>query len=82
MNCAYNSDLAAHTTRRTTPAPDLHQSTLRRMRHFCSAGLQPQGLVELHFRDWLCIETRIVQQPIMPEFRRQDSRLVKFLFPM
>ena len=30
MHNAYNPDLAHHTTHRTTPAPDTHQSTLRR----------------------------------------------------
>ena len=33
-----------------------------------SAGLPPQCLVELQFRDRLCIDTRIVQQPIIPGF--------------
>ena len=32
MHTAYNPDLAAHTTRRTTPAPRPHQSTLRSSR--------------------------------------------------
>jgi len=31
MHIAYNPDLAARTTSRTTPVPDPHQSTLRRM---------------------------------------------------
>jgi len=47
-----------------------------------SAGLPPQCLVKLQFRYRLCIDTRIVQQPIMPGFRSQVCRLVKFLFPM
>jgi hypothetical protein len=51
MQTAYNPELADHTTRRTTPAPDLHQSTLRRMCHFYNAGLPPQSLVELQFWD-------------------------------
>ena len=51
------------------------------MCHLYSAGL-PRCLVKLQFRDRLCIDTRIVQQPLMPEFRRQVCRLVKFLFPM
>jgi hypothetical protein len=71
MHNAYNPDLAAHTARRTTPVPDPHQSTLRRMCHLCSAGLPPQCLVEIQFRDRLSIDTRIVQQPIMPGFRFQ-----------
>ena len=41
------------------------------MYRFCSAGLQPQCLVELQFRDWLCIDTRIVQQPLISGFRSQ-----------
>ncbi len=82
MHNACNTDLAAHTTRRTTPVPDPHQCTLRRMCHLYSAGLPPQCLVELQFRDWLCIDTRIVQQPLMPGFRSQVWRLVNFLFPM
>ncbi len=69
MHIAYNPELAAHTTHRTTPAPDPHQSAVRRMCHFCSAGLPPQCLVKLKFRYQLCIDTRIVQQPIMPSFR-------------
>ncbi len=77
MHTAYNPELAAHTTRRTTPVPDPHQSALRRMCHLYSAGLPPQCLVELQFRDRLCIETRIVPQPFMPSFRSQVCRLVK-----
>ena len=42
-----------------------------------SAGLPPQCLVELQFRYRLCIDTRVVQQPIMPGFRCQVCRLVK-----
>jgi len=80
MHNAYNPDLAAHTARRTTPVPDPHQSTLRRMCHFYIAGLPPQFLVELQFWDRLCIETRIVQQPIMPGLRSQVCRLVKLKF--
>ncbi len=82
MHNACNTDLADHTTHRTKPAPDPHQSTLRRMCHLYIAGLQPQCLVELQFRFRLCIDTRIVQQPIMPGFRSQVCRLVKFLVPM
>ncbi len=51
MHTGYNPELADHTTRRTTPAPGLHQSTLRRMCHFYNAGLPPQSLVELQVRD-------------------------------
>ena len=82
MHCAYNSDLASRTTRRTTPVPNPHQSALRRMRQFCSAGLQPQCLVELQFRFRLSIDTRTMQQSLMPGFRCQVWRLVNFLFPM
>ena len=80
IHTAYNPDLADHTTRRTTPTPDPHQSARRRMCHLYSAGLPPQWLVELQFRDRLCIDTRIVPQPIMPGFRSQACRLVKLKF--
>ena len=40
------------------------------MCHSYSAGLPPQCLVVLQFRDRVCIDTRIVQQPIMPSFYR------------
>ncbi len=80
MHIAYNPDLAAHTTHRTTPAPDPHQSTLRRMCHLYSAGLSPQCLVKLQFRGRLCIDTGIVQQPIMPGSSSQVCRLVKLKF--
>ena len=50
------------------------------MCHLYSAGLPPQCLVELQFRDRLCIDTRIVQQPIMPGFHSQVCRLVKLKF--
>ena len=68
MHTACNPDLAVYTTHRTNLVPDPHQSTLRRMCHLCSAGLPPQCLVELRFRDQLCIDTHIVQQLIMNEF--------------
>ncbi len=47
---------------------------------FYSAGFLPQCLVELQFRDRLCINTRILQQPIMPGFGCQVCRLVKLKF--
>ena len=50
------------------------------MCHLYIAGLQPQCLVELQFQDRLCIDTRTVQQPIMPGFRSQDCRLVELQF--
>ena len=62
LHTACNTDLAAHTTHRTTPAPDPHQSTLRRMCHLYSAGLPPNCLVELQFRDRLCAQVRMVDQ--------------------
>ena len=80
FHTACNPDLAHHTTRHTKPAPGPHQSTLLRMCHLYSARLPPQCLVELQFRDRLCIDTRIVQQPIMPGFRSQVCRLVKLKF--
>ena len=80
MDTAHNPDLAAHTTRRTKPAPDPHLSTLRRMCDLYSAGLPPHCLVKLQFRYRLCIHTRIVPQPIMPGFRSPVRRLVKLKF--
>ena len=80
MHTAYNPDLAHHTTHRTTPAPGPHQSMLRRMCHLYSAGLPPQCLVVLQFRDRLCIDSRIVQQSLMQGFRYQVRRLVKIKF--
>ena len=71
MHTAYNTDLAHHTTHRAKPAPSPHQSTLRRRCHPYSARLPPQCLVELQFWYRLCLDTRIVQQPIMPGFRSQ-----------
>ena len=80
LHTACKPALAAHTTRRTTPAPGPHQSPLRRMCHRYSAGLPPQCLVQLQFRDRLCIDNRNVPQPIMPGFRCQVCRLVKLKF--
>ena len=68
MHSAYNPELAAQTTDRTVTAPDPHQSALRRICHLHSAGLQARCLIKLQFRDWLSIDTGVVQQPIMPEF--------------
>ena len=42
-----------------------------------SAGLPLQCLVKLQFRYRLCIDTSVVQHPIMPGFRSQVCRLVK-----
>ena len=50
------------------------------MCHIYRGGLPPQCLVELQFRDRLCIDISIVQQPIMPGFRCQVCRLVKLKF--
>ena len=80
LQTACNTDLAHPTTHRATPAPNPHQSTLRRMCHLYSAGLPPQCLVELKLRDQLCVDTRIVPQLIMPGFRSQVCRLVKLKF--
>ena len=77
MHTACDTELVAHTTHRTKPAPGPHQSTLRRMCNFYSAELPSQCLVKLQFRDRLCIDTRIVPQPIMPGFRSLVRRLVK-----
>ena len=54
MHTTYYTALAHHTTRRTTPVPNPHQSARRRMCHLYSAGLPPQCLVKLHFRNRLC----------------------------
>jgi len=62
MHTDCNPDLAAHTTRRTTPAAGPHQSTLRRMCHLYSARLPPQCLVVLQFRDRLCAQVRMLDQ--------------------
>jgi len=62
MHTTYNPELADHTTRRTKPAPDPHQSTLRRICHFYNAGLPPQCLFELKFRDRLSAQVRFVHQ--------------------
>ena len=70
LHSAFNPDLAHHTTHRTTPAPASSPPALRRMCNFHSAGLPPQCLVKLQFRDRLCIDTRIVQQLIIPGFYR------------
>ena len=77
LHTACNPVLADHTTHRTTAAPDPHQSALRHMCHLYSTGLPPQCLVKLQFRDRLCIDTGVVQQPIMPGLRSLVCRLVK-----
>ena len=77
MHNACNPKLADHTTHHTTTAPDPHHSTLSHRCHLYSPGLTPQCLVELQFRDRLCIDTPIVQQPIMPGFRSQACRLME-----
>ena len=76
MHTAYDTESADHTTLHTKPAPDPHQSAVRRMCHIYRAGLPPQCLVVLQFRNRLCIDTRNVQQPIMPGFRSQVCRLL------
>ena len=80
MNIACNPELADHSTHRTRPVPDPRQSARRRIYHLYSAGLPPQCMVELQFRNRLCIDTRIVQRPIMPGFRSQVRRLLKLKF--
>jgi len=50
------------------------------MRHLYSAGLPPQCLVEVQFRDRLCIDTRVVPQPIMRGFHSLVRRLVELKF--
>ena len=75
LHTAYNPDLGARATRRTTPVPVPHQSTLRRMCHLYSAGLPSQCLVEIQLRDRLSTFTRIAQRPNMPGFPSQVCRL-------
>ncbi len=62
MHTACNPELAAHTTHRTTPAPDPHQSTLRPLCHLYNAELPPQCLVKLQFRDRLSAQVRMRDQ--------------------
>ena len=62
MHCAYKTELFYHTNRRTTPAPDPHLPTLRRMCHLYSAGLPPQCLVKLQFQHRLCAQVRMLDQ--------------------
>ena len=70
--------MAAHNGHRSAPAPDPFLSTLRRLCHSYSVGLPIQCLIKLQVQDQLCIRTRIAHQPIMPGFRCQVCRLVKF----
>ena len=58
-----------------------HLTMLRRMCHFHSADLQPQGLIKLQFWDRLCIRTCGVPPLIMTRFRHQVCRLVADLGP-
>jgi len=62
MHSACNKDLADYTTHRTAQAPAPHQSALRRMCHLYSAGLPPQCLVELQFRELLYAQVRMLDQ--------------------
>ena len=50
------------------------------MCHLYSAGLPPQCLVEIQYRDQLCLDTRIVPKLNMPGVRSQVCRLVKLKF--
>ena len=63
----------------TLPAAAPRLLTLRRVCHFCSAGLPSQSLIKLQLRNRLCIRTRtgtrISHQPIVPCFRCQACRL-------
>ena len=69
--------LAVHNSHRTLPAPEPYRFTLRHMCHFCSADLQPQGLIKLQVRNRRCIRTREVRPQITTHFCRQVCRLVK-----
>jgi hypothetical protein len=40
------------------PAATPRLPKLRRVCHYCSAGLPTYCLIKLQFRDWLCIRTR------------------------
>ena len=64
------------TAQLTAPRQCLIQTnTARCMCHFDSAELPPQCLVELQFRDWLNIDTRIVQQRIIRCYDIEVCRL-------
>ena len=78
MHTAYNTALADRTTHRTTPVPNPHQSKLRRLCHLYSAGLPPQYLVELQFRDWLSAQVRRMLQRTMGCFDLQVCLLDRF----
>ena len=80
MHTAYNPELAHQTTHRTTAAPASSPPPLRRICHLYSADLPPQCLVKLQFRYRLCIDTRIMHQPIITGFRCQICRLLKLKF--
>ena len=82
MHSAYNPDLAAHTTHRTKPVPNPHQSTLRRMCQLYSTGLPPQCLVLLQFRKRLYTRSRsrTAQQVMSPGCRHQICRPAKPYF--
>jgi len=77
MHNAYNTDLAAHTTHRTTPASDPHQSTLRRMCHLYSAELPHQCLSWLgHFIGGLQAEALVELTNIAPTLMHLAGLLV------
>ena len=69
--------LAVHNSHRTLAAPEPYRHTLRQMCHLRSAGLQPQSLIKLQFRDRLCSGTREERPLIMSCFRHKVCRLVK-----
>ena len=71
--------LAVHTIHRTTPAPDPHQSTLRRMCNFCTAVSQPQYLVKLQLRDQLRCRTVSGNLEHALESHRSFRRILVYL---
>ena len=46
----------------TLPAAAPRLPTLRRVCHYCSAGLPTQRLIKLKFWDWLCIPMRTLDR--------------------
>ncbi len=58
------------------PAAAPRLLTLRRVCHYCSAGLPTHCLIKLQFRDWLCISIRRGHPLIMPNSSYQICRLI------
>ena len=55
MHTAYNPDLVAHTTRRTTPAPNpwlrfLNQGNIRQLYHHIEKDDKKHGCIFIRFR--------------------------------